>query len=104
MGDVFHDWRRKAGAITLVMACAIAGLWVRSYVAEDHFPSVFNDLRSRGGGIEESVVFWRTSRYRGRSFAWEERQIHWRIPYGVVAIPLTLLSAGLLLARPRKPA
>ena len=30
MREFFKGWRRKVGCITLVMACALAGLWSRS--------------------------------------------------------------------------
>ncbi len=30
MHTVFHGWRRKLGCVTLVMALALTGLWIRS--------------------------------------------------------------------------
>ena len=30
MGELFKPWRRKVGGITLVMACVVTGLWIRS--------------------------------------------------------------------------
>lgn len=30
MREFFRGWRRKVGCVTLVMACALMGLWVRS--------------------------------------------------------------------------
>jgi hypothetical protein len=35
MRDFFRGWRRKAGLVTLVMACGLASLWVRSVNVED---------------------------------------------------------------------
>jgi len=35
MGDFFKGWRRKAGCVTLVMACTFAAAWVRSFIVED---------------------------------------------------------------------
>lgn len=35
MRSFFHSWRRKVGCITLVMACAMTTVWVRSLSWED---------------------------------------------------------------------
>jgi hypothetical protein len=35
MGDYFKPWRRKIGAMTLVIACAFTAGWVRSTVIND---------------------------------------------------------------------
>ena len=42
MKEFFHGWRRKAGLVTLVMACLFLGLWLRSRFYED-------DIRFRVG-------------------------------------------------------
>ena len=36
MGDFFKPWRRKAGCITLLMACVIAMGWIRSQTVADN--------------------------------------------------------------------
>jgi len=35
MGDLFHGWRRKAGCVALAMACVFAAGWVRSMTVSD---------------------------------------------------------------------
>jgi hypothetical protein len=35
MHTYFHDWRRKAGVATLVLACVFAGMWMRSLFRHD---------------------------------------------------------------------
>ena len=35
MGEGFHGWRRKFGAITQVMACVFMGAWLRSDTIQD---------------------------------------------------------------------
>jgi hypothetical protein len=35
MHTFFHGWRRKTGCITLVVSCALMGLWMRSQLAGD---------------------------------------------------------------------
>jgi hypothetical protein len=37
MGEFFKLWRRKIGVLTLVMALAFSGAWVRSLTVEDQF-------------------------------------------------------------------
>jgi hypothetical protein len=36
MHDFFRGWRRKAGVITLVIACAFLVTWLRSLAMQDH--------------------------------------------------------------------
>ena len=35
MGELFKGWRRKLGCVTLVMACAMMGMWFRSKFIEE---------------------------------------------------------------------
>ena len=35
MSKCFHGWRRKAGCLLLVIACALMGAWMRSWYYED---------------------------------------------------------------------
>lgn len=35
MGEFFKGWRRKAGLVTLVMACVLMVGWMRSYASRD---------------------------------------------------------------------
>jgi hypothetical protein len=102
MHTFFHGWRRKAGVVTLGLALAMTAVWIRSRIVEDDLSFVYSDLRSRDGGIERSVVTLNTSRYSGNEHNWVARSVHWRILYGIVATPFTLLSAYLLLVPSRK--
>lgn len=97
MGDFFRGWRRKLGGITLAMACVLASAWVRSF-SEYHqrWSRSFDEATSysvtlRNDDIRiESLTSSKTGFYRERSIA---------IPY-VLAVPLTLSSAYLLLWQP----
>src|SRR5689334_5674532 len=40
MRDFFHGWRRKAGCVTLVAACIVTGLWVRTLFFADQLQCV----------------------------------------------------------------
>lgn len=37
MREFLHGWRRKVGCVTLLMACIVMGLWVRSRFYDDDF-------------------------------------------------------------------
>lgn len=37
MRQFFCGWRRKAGVVTLLLACLLAGLWIRTMVVVDRF-------------------------------------------------------------------
>ena len=143
MGDFFKGWRRKVGCVTLVMACVMAAIWVRSFViidAVDLYPGSFthHTWGSRQGifswsGREHGRIIPRRNQWR---FTWENRPIlpdeDWEVGrsprsgwawhvlgayfrrqhdpeviecefrYGFVVAPLTLLSAYLILWKPRK--
>jgi hypothetical protein len=102
MREFFRGWRRKGGVVTLVIALAFTAVWLGSRIVEDDLSYVSSDLRSRSGGIEKSDLTLVTSRYGGLKRNWAEREIAWRVPYGIVAVPLTLFSAYLILWKPRK--
>ena len=102
VGEFFKGWRRKAGLVTLAMACVLAVAWMRSYVIEDrivlsttpgasgqHAPGAANMIASRQGKL------WL---YHWMAAGLEE----FAVPYWSLVLPLTLLSAWLILAKPRK--
>ena len=108
MGDFFKPWRRKIGVLTLVMACFVAAGWVRSFVVEDNF----GDIISQNGVIKKVeyrstaglIVLDNNGNVLSQTIdtsptSWEEPV--WRIPYWWIVIPLTLLSAWLLLGKRR---
>ena len=37
MREFFRGWRRKAGVVSLVIACALGGMWCRSFSVQDSF-------------------------------------------------------------------
>ena len=144
MREFFHGWRRKAGVISLVMACLLMAAWVRSLSIHDHFElpigTSLHYLLSRPSGLawgtetavpainydakflwiaEPMVSSVNTDPFAGMS------KIHWRrdvggfhfftqideesiivqwsvVPYWSLTMPMTLLSAYLILWKPRK--
>ena len=97
MREFFRGWRRKVGVMTLVMACAMMIASLR-FIAEQE--SMFAEVRAKypnhrvdldwntipNGGFGVDVVFASPS----------------YVPDLLIAVPLTLLSAWLLLSKPRK--
>ena len=146
MSDFFKGWRRKTGMVTLVLACAFMGGWVRSRSTYDAWaiPSlgrVFG-LQSKkteiyctctwltaGGDISEGHHWPRWSSFpiepKNPNFIPFEDRIHSKfrlgefefvrassdysgqsyimltLPYWSAVLPLTILSAFLLLTKPR---
>ncbi len=143
MHTFFHGWRRKAGVVTLVLACLLTSLWVRSLSIADEINvdryGYMYALESKAGDIcclrwtgwVGGTVTWQTSPHRdggahsfdgvhrfsaGTNFGPDlshvgETGIYppdrratgqgFRISYSAFVLPLTLLSAYLILWKPR---
>ena len=129
MGEFFKGWRRKAGLVTLVMACLLMVAWMRSYGRYDEVRFSLHSISSDGGAL----LWGRHVPATGRrhildtsenahvaAFVWyrdwggfrSEHRIFtqpnvfsehnsWTIPYWSLVLPLTLLSAWLILVTPR---
>jgi hypothetical protein len=98
MREFFWGWKRKCGVVTLLIACVFAAGWVRSCTVDDVFHLFGLRFVSTLGAIERSTV---TFRGIGSGFALNDVMVFWRVPYWSIVIPLTLLSAWLLLSNPR---
>jgi hypothetical protein len=138
MHTFFHGWRRKMGVGSLVMACVLMGMWMRSYGIRDVvwiYPhrTTLHWLASSNGRFEWMTIQsldgdltgdihnrWRTYPLTApmldarapdanttKRSKWAEpptsdsRSLH-IIPYWSLVLPLTLLSAYLILRKPRK--
>jgi hypothetical protein len=131
MGGFFHGWRRKLGVVTLVVACMFAALWVRSPTIDDRitFPTFCNcscESESIFGRLVWQTVISEDTEYdlSLRSTQWGDGMpprmfgddglfyfhrngregslfLELCIPHWSIVIPLTLLSAWLLLSKPR---
>jgi hypothetical protein len=129
MREFFRGWRRKAGCVALVMACALMGAWIRSRAISDRIvirryghitEYLVSELSGFGwkkeiewsliaaGGVVTDVPYceWLGFKY-GMRFAPEASlglvaKVNVRIvPYWALTVPLTLLSAYLILWKPR---
>ena len=118
MGEFFKGWRRKAGLGTLAMACVLAVGWMRSY-------TVAEDAAWFSIGSQQQLMVSFAGRVRWESYpvsgeaAWTVRSYNksgpifsedrlvlagsslsgWVIPYWSLILPLTLLSAWLILGK-----
>jgi hypothetical protein len=109
MRDFFRGWRRKAGIATLVLACCFASIWVSSTTdwPEAYWLNV--QLECYRGGIKIQLKEATVTSARRDSLgsvtdstfvAQDLASI--TLPYWSFTIPLTLLSAYLLLIPSRK--
>ena len=133
MREFFKGWRRKAGVVTLVVACAAATGWVRSLRTMDELTIPGNRATHYLNSTDGTVGWWmrnddpnvrfsfQTRRSDSNDWAIVLEQVHilwkfewcgfgcgeshrsrlriWMIPYWSIVLPLTLLSAYLLLSK-----
>lgn len=149
MGSYFKPLRRKIGVLTLILACVLAGEWIRCrsfvdeftfggsegancncltcqrngliwsrYTFHEFFPTapfftsrpIVEDFGTDDPleGYDVYVIDWRWKiggfDFTGYHHADRPDSVSqfWIIPYWSIVIPLTVLSAGLLLSKPRQ--
>jgi hypothetical protein len=129
MQAFFRGWRRKGGCVALVMALSVVGIWCRSTVIDDRIIFAIAGRRftlcSWDGRIFSSSLTgpewfdwrWTTSvndrehfrQQETRFFEqlaslpiWENGRLALTFHYWILVLPLTLLSAYLILWKPRK--
>ena len=98
MREFFHGWRWTAGCVTLVMACVFMGACLKQRVERRSTLADFQ-VRYPNHHLDEdgNTVF----KIDGLSEDFVYPKLSWA-PDLCVAVPLTLLSADLLLWKPRK--
>lgn len=87
MHTLFHDWRRKVGVVTLVMALVLFAFWMQS--------------NSDGVSISTSRAVSPPTLITPRE-TYDEGAVL-EVNYLALITPLAILSAYLLLWKPRKP-
>ena len=115
MGEFFKGWRCKAGLVTLAMALLLTVAWTRSYVTADAIKFGFIGQQHIAISLDGQLA-WESYPGYGR-LQYERRQhrvtgnvsvravidqMSCKAPYWSVVLPLTLLSAWLILVKPRK--
>jgi hypothetical protein len=127
MYTFFHGWRRKAGVVSLVMACVLMVGWGRSQIRYDVIGFQVGDRQQIIQITDGHVYWWGISTLSKAQFVWQSgapqsalidegrsgfsddegwawRFREWKASYLAGAIPLTLLSTYLILWKPRKRA
>ena len=121
MHNFFHGWRRKAGVVTLVMALTVYAAWMRSRNIIDtmsfrvgsrqhEITSLYQRINWWSWQIEDESypVGWRTEPADPYDHVVNHRTdfrtytAYWETLYIFPALVLTLLSAYLILWKPRK--
>ncbi|MDB5344383.1 MAG: hypothetical protein JWP89_2760 [Schlesneria sp.] len=124
MRDFFHGWRRKVGCVLLVVTCALAALWVRSLTVCDAIEFDFSDAqhtlfscRGRGHWLRrdncsgpsprvwsEADLELAQARFAIKSLKLNRLPdpVEFRVGYCAIVMPLTLISAILILWPKRK--
>ena len=120
MREIFNGWRRKVGFVLLMMACMLMGAWIRSYSFEDSI-RIIRGSKCHLINSDQSELAWLSFTDSGSNnfYGWESRKYStdglanlatqwpydtksWVVRYWQILLPLTLLSACLLLWKPRK--
>ena len=63
MGEFFNGWRRKTGLVMLAMACAVAGMWMRSQQMRDSLQVRIADNAAYIFISNESELVWQSLRH-----------------------------------------
>lgn len=99
MSQFFKPWRRQAGCVMLVLACVFTAGWVRSQTKFDVIDACGAEFSSQRGFFD--VIYYRewnlAKSESGVLVRLEFKGVH----YSLVVIPLTVLSAYLLVSKPR---
>ena len=105
MSNLLPTWRQRIGAMVLAIALMLAGAWLRGFVNEDFISMDDREERVLGlgdnslilGSYRSSVIEEADGR-KGIDFEFVQAL---EIPYWSILLPLCLLSAYLLLTKPR---
>jgi hypothetical protein len=124
MREFFGGWRRKVGCVMLVMACVVTISWVRSRIRDEsafvrfYRSAIFfhhengRFLVWRDVMVNEGLPFgWEPGSNIDASHASTKTKAKWVFnsrkvagQHWMLVVPLTLLSAYLILWKPRKRA
>jgi hypothetical protein len=118
MSDYFSSWRRRAGCGLLLIATILAAGWLRSWIAVDYLRIPIGSYAFSVVSSEGTLhVFFDVEGDRGWHFrtenrparrthalislliqqAWLESSSEWRVTYVALAVPVTAVSALLIL-------
>lgn len=127
MRELFRGWSKKAGCITLLVACVFTAGWMRSRITYDLISFKIGERTQMIHVTNGHVYWWGVSALNGRlnweskppppALAIDEERGYWSddegwnwnfrewiVPHFPVAISLSILSAYLILWHPQKRA
>lgn len=108
MREFFRCWRRKAGVVTLVMAFGLYCLWLRSQFIIDKLQIGLLILTSQDGIMTSDLesIYGRPFDLEWYTYEPEDvptpSPIARKFSHWTCILPLTVLSAYLILWKPRK--
>ena len=117
MGKTFKPWRRKIGVLTLLLACVFAMGWIRGIRARDLIDTGRYIPGSRGLVIDSNGNSLTVMTRSGDAICFENGEINTilpvsnasvdcntiiKTPYWSIVAPVALISAWLLLSKPRQ--
>jgi hypothetical protein len=124
----FHGWQRKLGVVTLLLACVLMGAWLRCRSLDEVVYFVVSDRQHRIYAVDNRIIWLTTpdpnllldlrcgaggdSEYEDLQYidkVWHNSEVitklsfsRWNIPIWSLVLPPTVLSAYLILWKPRK--
>ena len=120
MREFLRDWRHQAGLVTLVMALAVTGLWIRSWTTVDQLQFQIGDRQHRLSSTKDYGLAWESwnaanpwneevvidrmgddSIVRYRTITREFPRVK-ESPHLLVVVILLAISACLIFWKPRK--
>ena len=70
MREFFKGWKRKLGCVTLVTACLLMGMWIRSQRIHDAYSFGFNHHQQAIISFDGRLTWW------SYNLAWHESPYH----------------------------
>lgn len=104
MGNYFKPLQRKMGVVTLVMALLFLAAWGRSQIVEYTLTWPISDDQELIVAFHSNAMWIGKSRpHTANGVTTIQRLWSAIMPYWLAIIPLTFLSAWLILSTPRVP-
>lgn|GEM_PF-4346999 len=96
MCGFFCGWKRKAGIVTLVMACLLAAEWIRTQFLQQEVTFTLHDRRHKILTFHGGFLWLCEDGLAGHA------PKIWTLSFLSFIIPLTIMSAWLLLSKTRQ--
>jgi hypothetical protein len=102
MREFFRGWKRKLGVVTLGLACVFAGWWIHAQSLVTNTEGIRFRFDFTSDGVDfDCTDFAYSIQSSGAGSGRMKTLARLLVPYWAIVSPLTLLSAYLLLSKPR---